>query len=127
MVQAFSRRRFLRVAAAGGGVTLAGALLAACGSAPPTAEPAKPAAPASSGATGAAPAANAAPTATAPADAAVAKATAASAPAPASAASGSAPKLTIEFLHQWTPDQGGGGRAMVALAKRYGEMKPNIT
>ena len=48
------------------------------------------------------------------------------APAVAQPAAGAA-KITIEFLHPWTPDQGGGGRAMVALAKRYAEIKPNVT
>ena len=117
-----SRRSFLKIALIGGGA----AVLAACGSAAPTEAP--KAAGSSAPAGGAAPAANAAPTATSPADAAVAKATAAVAATPAAAAANpGAPKITIEFLHQWTPDQGGGGRAMVALAKRYGEIKPNVT
>src|SRR5437870_10678143 len=116
-----TRRRFVQFTA----FALAAPILAACGSAPaPTAEPAKPAAPANAPAA-TAPPANAAPTATSPAEAAVAKA--AATVAPAAVAPANAPKITVEFLHPWTPDQGGGGRAMVALAKRYAEIKPNVT
>jgi multiple sugar transport system substrate-binding protein len=65
----------------------------------------------------------AAPTGT-PAPAAKSEAQSSTAPVPAKpAASGQA--ITIEFLHPWEGNHGG-ARAMVALAKRYEELKPNV-
>jgi multiple sugar transport system substrate-binding protein len=119
---AATRRSFLRMAGLAA-FTLAGPILAACGAPPsPTAKPAeapKPAAPAEP----TKPAATAAPIQAVGAGSVQATATAAAAPAPAKPATGGAPQTTIEFLHPWEGDHGG-ARAMVALAKRYEEIKP---
>jgi multiple sugar transport system substrate-binding protein len=107
-----SRRKFLGFAA----FTLAAPILAACGSAAPTPEPGKPAAtqPAAAGPP--------LPTSTSAAGAPQATSTAAAAAAQAPAKAG---QTVVEFLHTWEGDHGG-ARAMVALAKRYEELKPNI-
>jgi multiple sugar transport system substrate-binding protein len=65
----------------------------------------------------------AAPTGT-PAPAAKAEAPSSTSPAPAKPAT-SGQAITIEFLHPWEGNHGG-ARAMVALAKRYEELKPTV-
>lgn len=104
-----NRRSFIGVAA----MSLAGVIVAACGGAAPTAAPAKqaeapkPAAPA------------AAPTT------ASAKPAEAAKPVEAAKPAAGGQQITIEFLHPWEGNHGG-ARAMVATAKRYEEIKPNI-
>jgi multiple sugar transport system substrate-binding protein len=106
-----TRRTFLGFAA----FALAGPILAACGSAAPTAAPGKTdAKPAAAGPP--------VPTSTSAAGAPQATSTAAAAAAQAPAKAG---QTVVEFLHNWEGDHGG-ARAMVALAKRYEELKPNI-
>src|SRR5689334_18909 len=108
-----SRRKFLGFAV----FTLAAPIVAACGGAPaPTPQPGKPAA------AGAQPAGAPLPTSTSAAGAVQATSTAAAAAAQAPAKAG---QTTVEFLHTWEGDHGG-ARAMVALAKRYEELKPNV-
>ncbi|HEV8634400.1 MAG TPA: extracellular solute-binding protein [Chloroflexota bacterium] len=100
-----SRRTFLRLL----GVSGALSVVAACGAPAPanTPEPpaktdAKPAEPAKPG----------------PAD------KPSTAPAPAKPAATGQP-ITVEFLHPWEGNHGG-ARAMIALAKRYEELKSNV-
>src|SRR2546422_824127 len=109
-----SRRKFLGFAA----FALAAPIVAACGSAAPTPEAAKPAQSSSQPAAGGAPL----PTSTSAAGAPQATSTAAAAAAQAPAKAG---QTVVEFLHTWEGDHGG-ARAMVALAKRYEELKPNV-
>src|SRR5262245_16032201 len=113
-----SRRSFLRLIGLSG--TLA--VVAACGGSAPADTPApaksdaKPAEP--SKAAEAKPAEAAKATEAKPAD------KPSTAPAPAKAAT-TGQALTIEFLHPWEGNHGG-ARAMVSLAKRYEELKPNV-
>jgi multiple sugar transport system substrate-binding protein len=116
MDRAYSRRRFLCTTAAGCALALTGGLLAACGgAAAPTPAPA-------SGASQPAPAGTPAPSNAQPATGVQATSTAAAAAVQAPAKAG---QTVVEFLHTWEGDHGG-ARAMVALAKRYEELKPNI-